>query len=242
MARERPDLEALNAWFRRRQRDWWRRNWPLVAASLALMLGAIGSHLAYSLIPFYNQYVVIYILGYLVVVSPLLALTAFTLVLIHALPPQDMALAFDRSFMYRTALKHASGIALTALALLWLLPWVVTMVVEYVAEHTVYSFILRLFRQGCALSLAVLQLQACIVIYFSLASLRRIHIYLAPLLLVVVGLPTLLLELELIADASGGLLALWLSVSETGCAMLFVALLVRTLIMPRDFRGYWQQG
>jgi hypothetical protein len=230
---ERPELEALNSWFRRRERDWWRRNWPLRAVSFTLMLVALGCEPIIVIGSPANLPFVTYAVLYLVLLGPMLVLLFFTLQLLHSLPHEDMAFPFSPALVYRTLLRNALRYALVPLAVLWLPP----MLLPCVANPWMYVLVLQ---QGVVL-LAILQLQGFVVIYLKAADLRSIYVYTAPLLLVGVNLVSALLGWVAIQNAlSVSLLAWWVALSTVALAVMFVALLIRTASMPPGFKGYWE--
>jgi|GEM_PF-4198407 len=243
MGPERPDVEALDVWFRRRHWEWFRKNQALLSVSLVLMILAVGGCLDLALSAQFNAYAALYFLCYLLVLGPVLALIIFTLVLTHGLPPQDIALPFTPAQMYRAALKYGALYALTALGTLWLLPWVVVCLGEFMSpSFFLVSEYAYLGPQHCAVMLAAVQLQALMVIYYSVTSWRSVYAYMPLLLLLAVNLATLLWMMDLAVSPYYGLISVWLSVTAKGFGILFLALLVRTVIMPRDFRGYWEHG
>lgn len=233
MGGERPELEALNGWFRRRNRDWWRRNWPLRAVSFTLMLVALGCEPAFFIGSPLNHPYLTYVVLYLVLLGPMLVLLFFTLQLLHALPHEDMAFPFSPALVYRTLLRNAIRYALVPLAVLWLPPLLLPCAVIPFMYFLVY-------QQGVVL-LAILQLQAFVVIYLMAANLRSVYVYIPLLLLVAVNLTSVLLGWLVVQNTlSVTLLTWWVVVSTAGLAVLFVTLLIRTASMPRGFKGYWE--
>jgi hypothetical protein len=231
MAVEILEHEALNAWFRRCRREWWRRNRLLIVISVLLMLFALGCYWVLLTEAFNSLFLNFYVVLYMYLIGPWLVLIMFALQATGAVPPQDLALAFGKRQLYKSFLRFMFRSATLIVSVLLLLPWVIATVSELMSIG--WEMVLFLLAgMQCALILAALQFQALLIAHYAVLSLRSVYSYLPALLLTAINLTCFLWAPNYVA---------FLAIGSAVSIAVFIALFIRTCKMPRRFMGYWER-
>lgn len=206
------------------------------------MLAAVGCYLAFSYAAVYYSLVLEVTPGvYVYIIAPVLVLQLLAHQLIHLLPPQDLAFPFSPKLLYYALFRNSHIAALILLGVLWLLPWAVICVDTFMRFRQIDSVLLMMLAQQFALLGAALQLQEYLVICCQISSFRSIYVFLPSLLTIAFNLATITWLLLGKAHYQE-MLNLVLLLATTGLlAIVLIALGIRTAIMPRGFRGYWEK-
>jgi hypothetical protein len=242
MNAERLELAALGAWFRRRRGEWLRKTWPLTGTALLLLLTAIACFLIYIHSHVYRNFILELIpVLYVFVVGPVMVLLLFTHYSIYLLPTQDIAFPFDPRLLYNAALKSCFLPIACFAGILWLLPWIVILADLYAQMGFTEGLLLIMFAQQVSIMCATLQLQQFVLIYSSIASFRRMQTYIPSLVLLAFNLPFIVWMTIIEGQFSEMLLQSFLLFCTGVFCIILVGFYIRTAVMPRTFRGYWEK-
>lgn len=242
MNEERLELAALSAWFRRRRREWLRKSWPLTGTALTLMLTAISCFLVFIHSHVYRNFILeLSPVVYIFILAPVLVLLLFAHYSIYLLPTQDIAFPFEPRLLYNAALKSGLLPIACFAGILWLLPWIVILVDLSAQMGLLDGIMLIMFAQQVSIMCAALQLQQFVLIYSTISSFRRMQTYIPSLVLLAFNLPFMAWMTIIEGHYSERRLQIFLLFCTGVFCIILVAFFIRTAVMPRSFRGYWEK-